>query len=243
MEEYADAIRQQSLDLIEKNTRAEREIDSLSNRLTDITGEYTQITQRLSTAASRVEELQSTLNKNQYQHEQEVDRITAKADEIEQNLTEKGETISILRAEIKKKSERSDLVGEIKEVIQDIDKQIAEGRLSDIQIKQSSSADRTCRVLICTVDDQVLRFPMFTKRLTIGRSRDNDVQIRTESVSRRHAVIQTDGDVTRIIDWGSKNGIQVNSAIVSEHFLCHGDTIIIGNARLRYEERKKRNSP
>ena len=169
-----------------------------------------------------------------------INKLVANEDDLTADLGVLSFKKSAFDAE--KKSERIDLVGEIKELIQDIDNQIAAGSLRNMQFEQSSSADRICRVLIGTVDDQVLRFPMFKKRLTIGRTRDNDVQIRTESVSPRHAVIQTDGDVTRIIDWGSKNRIRVNSASVSEHFLCHGDTIVIGNARLRYEERKKRNS-
>ena len=92
------------------------------------------------------------------------------------------------------------------------------------------------------MDDQELRFPLFKDRLTIGRTKDNDIQLRAGYVSRRHAVIQTDGDKTRIIDWGSKNGVHVNSTMVSEHFLHHGDIVMIGNARFRYEERKKRDA-
>jgi pSer/pThr/pTyr-binding forkhead associated (FHA) protein len=97
-------------------------------------------------------------------------------------------------------------------------------------------------MLIGTVDDQVLRFPLFKDRLTIGRTKDNDIQIKAAYVSRRHAVIQTDGDTTRIIDWGSKNGIHINSTRVKEHCLNHGDTVTIGNARFRYEELKKRDT-
>ena len=106
--------------------------------------------------------------------------------------------------------------------------------------EQRAPTDRISRVLIGSVDDQLLRFPLFKDRLTIGRTKDNDIQLKAEYVSRRHAVIQTDGATARIIDWGSKNGIHVNSVKVSEHFLCHGDTISIGSARFRYEERKRR---
>jgi hypothetical protein len=292
-EEYADAIRQQSHDLIEKNTRAEREIASLSNRLTEATGQNALVTKDISSATSEVAELQSTLKMIQSQHEEEirilrfelgsaqstivqademnsqvvsdlidaqsfkdgleqmlgdaeeqssrrieqlekeVTKLTLKADGFEQKLTAKSEAISVLLAELAKNSERIESVGEIEEVIQDID---------DRMSVRSVSTDRVSRVLVGTVDDQKLRFPLFKNRLTIGRTRNNDIQLKAVYVSRRHAVIQTDGDVTRIIDRGSKNGIQVNSANVSEHFLCHGDTIVIGNARFRYEERKKRDS-
>jgi len=176
------------------------------------------------------------------QLEKEASRLSAKVDSFEQKLTAKSEAISTLLAELAKKPERFDAVGEIKGVIQDIDSQISARSSRTDRVGRGLSGDRISRVLIGTVNDQMLRFPLFKNRLTIGRTEDNDIQLKAVYVSRRHAVIQTDGDVTRIIDWGSKNGICVNSAKVSEHFLCHGDTIAIGNARFRYEERRKRNS-
>ena len=50
----------------------------------------------------------------------------------------------------------------------------------------------------------------------------------------------TEGDLTRVIDWGSKNGVYVNSKRVKEHFLSNGDIVAVGNAKFRYEERPKR---
>ncbi len=163
----------------------------------------------------------------------EVAQLTRKSDSFEQKLNAKSEAISVLLAELANKPDQDDSIGEIEGAIQDIDDRMSE---------QSRSTDKVSRVLVGTVEDKMLRFPLFKNRLTIGRTDDNDIQIKAVYVSRRHAVIQTDGDVTRIIDWGSKNGIQVNSAKVTEHFLCHGDTLLIGNARFRYEERKKRDS-
>jgi len=301
-EEYADAIRRQSHDLIEQNTFAEREIDSLSNRLTEVTGQNAQITEGVRSAASEIEELQSTLNVIQNQHEEEirilrfelgsaqstivqaeemnsqmasnlidvqsfkdeleqmlaeaeeqsseridqletkVSKLTRKAGSLEQKLTAKSEAISVLLAELAKNAERIDSVGENEELAADIDDRVSERSSKNDSLEQSLSGDRVSRVLIGTVDDQMLRFPLFKDRLTIGRTKNNDIQLKAAYISRLHAVIQTDGNVTRIIDWGSKNGIQVNSVNVSEHFLCHGDTIVIGNARFRYEERKKRDS-
>ena len=87
-----------------------------------------------------------------------------------------------------------------------------------------------------------MRFPLFKDRLTIGRTEDNDIQLDAPYISRRHAVIQTERDLTRIIDWGSKNGVYANGTRVTEHFLEHGDTVTIGNARFRYEERPKRDA-
>jgi predicted RNase H-like nuclease (RuvC/YqgF family) len=108
--------------------------------------------------------------------------------------------------------------------------------------KVSRERDRMSRVLIGNIDNQELRFPLFKKRLTIGRTPQNDIQLQAPHISRRHAVVMTEGDVTRLIDWGSKNGVYVNSNRVTEHFLASGDVVMIGDARFRYEERLKRDA-
>ena len=104
------------------------------------------------------------------------------------------------------------------------------------------NVDRTTRMLVGKIGKKLLRFPLFKDRLTIGRTPDNDIQLNAPFISRRHAVVQTDGDATRVIDWGSKNGVYVNSSRVTEHFLQNGDIVTIGNAHFRYEERPKRES-
>ena len=55
-------------------------------------------------------------------------------------------------------------------------------------------------------------------------------------------MVKTDGESTRVIDWGSKNGVYVNSKQVTEHFLKNGDIVTIGDAHFRYEERPKRDT-
>ena len=97
-------------------------------------------------------------------------------------------------------------------------------------------------MLIGKIDDQELRFPLFKTRLTIGRAVQNDIQLQAGHISRRHAVIMTEGDTTRVVDWGSKNGVYVNSKRVTEHFLQSGDLVRIGDADFRYEERPKRDA-
>ncbi len=96
------------------------------------------------------------------------------------------------------------------------------------------------RLLVGSIDDRELRFPLFKDKLTIGRTRDNDIQLNAPYISRRHAVVCSDGKATRIIDWESRNGVYVNSRRVTEHFLSNGDIVSIGDAEFRYEEKVKR---
>ncbi|MCI0518517.1 MAG: FHA domain-containing protein [Woeseiaceae bacterium] len=110
----------------------------------------------------------------------------------------------------------------------------------DVRQDDRSAADRITRLLIGNVDGQELRFPLFKDRLTIGRTRNNDIHLKAQYISRRHALIVTENDRTRIVDWGSKNGIAVNQQPVTEQVLRSGDIVTIGNADFRYEERPKR---
>jgi len=103
---------------------------------------------------------------------------------------------------------------------------------------------RVARMLVgnASGDDEgrELRFPLFKDRLTIGRTANNDIQLNVRYISRRHAVMATDKGQTRLIDWGSKNGVFVNDKRVSEKFLSSGDIVKIGETEFRYEERPKR---
>ncbi len=103
---------------------------------------------------------------------------------------------------------------------------------------------RVARMLVSNAskndDGRELRFPLFKDRLTIGRTANNDIQLNVRYISRRHAVIATDKGQTRLIDWGSKNGVFVNDKRVSEKFLASGDIVKVGETEFRYEERPKR---
>ncbi|MDH3615333.1 MAG: FHA domain-containing protein [Gammaproteobacteria bacterium] len=182
--------------------------------------------------------------------EKRVDQLTRSAEEFEQKLDTKRTAINVLLGELAKKTEQIESIGEMEEVIQDIDNRMSE-RFDDSDgnvmpepdtAHTDSDRERITRVLIGSFGDQELRFPLFKKRLTIGRTNDNDIQLRTSYISRRHAVILTEGDATRVVDWGSKNGVFVNSERIKEHYLSNGDIVSIGNAKFRYEERPKRDA-
>ena len=177
--------------------------------------------------------------------ERELAKVTRVAKDYEEKLESRSDAINVLLAELAKKSEQIESINEIGEVISDIDVRISEQFDEDeatIVAQSNKPQDRVTRVLVGKVGNQLLRFPLFKDRLTIGRTDDNDIQLNAVYISRRHAVVQADGDATRVIDWGSKNGVYVNSKRVTEHFLQNGDIVTIGNAHFRYEERPKRDN-
>ena len=113
-------------------------------------------------------------------------------------------------------------------------------RQEEKRVRRKGERDyRVARMLVGEADGKELRFPLFKDRLTIGRTPHNDIQLNMRFISRRHAVIATDNNKTRIIDWGSRNGIYVNKKRVTEKILQSGDVITIGLTHLRFQERSK----
>lgn len=69
-------------------------------------------------------------------------------------------------------------------------------------------------------------------KLVLGRSRDADVMVPDESISRKHAEIRfEDGDYW-LVDLGSTNGSRVNGKRVERARLGDGDTITLGSTEI-----------
>ena len=165
-------------------------------------------------------------------------RLLFEVENMTDKLQTKSEAINCLLAELAKHSTAADPVTGIEDAIEEIDTRMSE----QIDDRSYIERERVTRLLIGKIDGQELRFPLFKDRLTLGRTRQNDIQLKSEHISRRHAVVVIEGDVTRVIDWGSKNGVFVNSKQVKEHFLKNGDLVGVGTAEFRYEERAKRDN-
>ena len=176
--------------------------------------------------------------------EEELARVTTLAKEREEKLDARSDAIDVLLSELARKSDQMESIDDLSNVIFDLDEQISGqfDEADDSPLLSQRPHDRVTRVLLGKIGDKVLRFPLFKDRLTIGRTADNDIQLNAPFISRKHAVVSTDGETTRLIDWGSKNGVYVNSRRVTEHFLKSGDIVTIGNAHFRYDERPKRDN-
>jgi pSer/pThr/pTyr-binding forkhead associated (FHA) protein len=79
-----------------------------------------------------------------------------------------------------------------------------------------------------------VRYPLYKDTLSIGRTGDNDIQIRTHYVSRNHArIVIRDGEAI-IEDLDSKNGVFLNALRVTSEALKSGDRLTIGETEFRY---------
>jgi hypothetical protein len=76
----------------------------------------------------------------------------------------------------------------------------------------------------------------------IGRTMDADIRVADGSVSRRHANVFANAGDFWVADMGSTNPTHVNGHALGSapHKLTVGDVIIVGDAKLRYEEAPKK---
>lgn len=232
--EHAEEIRLIRFELTEaQETVAQQDLvtEQLAADLVDTRSYRSELENMLSkseeASQSRIEKL-----------EKENAKLLRELEDNEQKLTSRSEAINCLLEELAKKTEQIDSIVEIEDVIHEIDDRMS----LRVEEPAAPDRDRVTRLLIGTLEGQELRFPLFKDRLTIGRTEQNDIQLKASYVSRRHAVVVTDRENTRVIDWGSKNGVFVNGKRVTEHFLQSGDKVTIGTADFLYEERPKRDS-
>jgi putative secretion ATPase (PEP-CTERM system associated) len=85
-------------------------------------------------------------------------------------------------------------------------------------------------------DQVVSDFPVSLGRAIIGRTAENDLQIRSKFVSRHHAQIVTTFESCTVEDLNSTNGIFVHSRRVKHHELVEGDVVQIGEHKLLYHD-------
>jgi K+-sensing histidine kinase KdpD len=76
--------------------------------------------------------------------------------------------------------------------------------------------------------------PITSKRVTIGRSPQNDIVIHDETVSSFHAAIAFVNRAYFVEDCNSANGTFVNSVKIHKKRLVDKDEILVGKTRLRY---------
>jgi DNA-binding NtrC family response regulator len=73
--------------------------------------------------------------------------------------------------------------------------------------------------------------------ITLGRSRQCEVMLPDDSVSRTHAAIRRDGERYRVLDLQSTAGTFLGGSRVSDAFLRPGDELRLGSVELRFVPR------
>jgi chromosome segregation ATPase len=242
-EEHKQELEKRERHLEDELSKLRFELTTAQETITDHELTNEQLTANLLSNKNSANSLEEQLSEIESRHEEEmhdlereVKQLREANEELERKLENKDSAIADMMSELASRS-HADESGDRHSEGEEIELSSTPERSKR---NAAESRPRVSRLLIGNMDGQELRFPLFKDRLTIGRTADNDIQLETRYISRRHAVIVTEGDETRIVDWGSKNGIRVNREFVKEQFLHSGDVVTIGTADFRYEERSKR---
>src|SRR5512138_92262 len=78
------------------------------------------------------------------------------------------------------------------------------------------------------------RYPVHEEDVTLGREEGNTVVVASDQASRRHARIFASGGAHVLVDLDSTNGTYLNSKLVKEQTLRHGDVVRIATTVLKY---------
>lgn len=78
------------------------------------------------------------------------------------------------------------------------------------------------------------RFPLGEDDLTVGRDAANTVVVASDQASRKHARIFVSGGAHVLVDLESTNGTFLNSKLVKEQTLRHGDVLRVASTVLKY---------
>ncbi len=111
---------------------------------------------------------------------------------------------------------------------------------SDIQLDEGGAGeekDKPRRAVLLyqegTAEEQI--YPFTGEVMSLGRGRDNDVQVKNDSkVSRYHCKLYRRGPNFYIEDNKSANGTLVNGELITERRLFGGEEVIIGETFFRF---------
>lgn len=98
----------------------------------------------------------------------------------------------------------------------------------------SSEPVTPARLVMLTPPAPGAEFALSRNGMRIGRAEDLDIWINHRSISREHAVVHVEGDVFRVTDSDSANGMRLNGREVKEAVLTNGDVLELGQVRFRF---------
>ncbi len=87
---------------------------------------------------------------------------------------------------------------------------------------------------ITSNDGRTYNFPIDKDEVSIGRSKNNDITLRDNTVSRKHARIMMTKEGYLLTDYGSYNGTEVNKKPIQSIVLKHDDQIKIGITKMTF---------
>lgn len=111
---------------------------------------------------------------------------------------------------------------------------VADLTLDDLAIEQEDMNSFDPRMMLLGMGD-LSEFNLRRLLTRIGRNQDNDIVLESDRISRYHAEIIRDGEMMKVVDKGSRNGVWVNGQRVRETAaIKSGDKIRIGRLEFKF---------
>lgn len=110
--------------------------------------------------------------------------------------------------------------------------------VADAPVGPASQAPKSSGPAVVVRADTGQRHPVTDVPLTVGRSKDRDITVDDNRVSRAHARIESRKGTLFVVDEGSSNGTMVGSTRLTAgtpHRVRRGDVITVGPVTLRIE--------
>jgi adenylate cyclase len=101
----------------------------------------------------------------------------------------------------------------------------------------STPSKRQIPILVYQHDGKQMTVPLEREGIIIGRAEENNLTVSDRSISRRHARLHRDGDLWKITDLNSRNGVVVNGEKCASKLLHPGDEFQLGAVPFRLLER------
>ncbi|MFO8073484.1 MAG: GGDEF domain-containing protein [Polyangia bacterium] len=117
----------------------------------------------------------------------------------------------------------------------DSDDADAKTRVTDAVSLKPTDTQKDALVLIYPAGPNIGRkYGLEGKTIVIGRDPASDIVVASDSVSRRHARITTEGGRRLLTDMQSTNGTYVNEEPIIAQFIDQGDQVKIGDTIFKY---------
>ena len=113
-----------------------------------------------------------------------------------------------------------------------------EGAAAEPPVGAELAHDGVVRLLINNEDGREI-VHVLGRRTTVGRTPENDLQIKSDVISRHHAIILAGPVHTVIEDLNSTNGVLVNGRRITRQTLQDGDKVMIGRTCYRFALRRQ----
>lgn len=201
------------------------EIGSLRNQLEALTGSRNKLQAKLALA-----------NEKNLESEAVFGAMRAEIETLEAELCAKRDLIEVL---VNNRSADKETIDTLDQSVDRTTELDADARGMDCNVISNKLDNLSPRAqhLIVAIDPDggvEIRYPLYKREMTIGRSRKADIQIPNMYISRMHARISRQGSKAIIQDTCSTNGFLVNSEASRRRELMHGDRLNIGTMEFEF---------